>query len=76
MGGHVAHMGRNLELAMGAYNAFVGSLETQVMTQARRFEVLEVSSGAKEIEALPVVVGAPRPLTKLFAGEVPEEAAE
>ena len=28
MGGHVARMGRNLELAMGAYNAFVGSLET------------------------------------------------
>ncbi len=69
MGGHVARMGRNLELAMGAYNAFVGSLETQVMTQARRFEALEVSSGSKEIEALPVVEGAPRPLTKLFPTE-------
>jgi len=69
MGGHVARMGRNLELAMGAYNAFVGSLETQVMTQARRFEALEVSGGAKEIEALPVVEGAPRPLTKLFPTE-------
>lgn len=69
MGGHVARMGRNLELAMGAYNAFVGSLETQVMTQARRFEALEVSSGTKEIEALPVVEGAPRPLTKLFPTE-------
>jgi DNA recombination protein RmuC len=69
MGGHVARMGRNLELAMGAYNAFVGSLETQVMTQAKRFETLEVSSGTKEIEALPVVEGAPRPLTKLFPTE-------
>ncbi|HEV2818824.1 MAG TPA: DNA recombination protein RmuC [Allosphingosinicella sp.] len=69
MGGHVARMGRNLELAMGAYNAFVGSLETQVMTQARRFETLEVAGGAKEIEALPVVEGAPRPLTKLFPTE-------
>jgi DNA recombination protein RmuC len=57
MGGHVARMGRNLELAMGAYNAFVGSLETQVMTQARRFEALEV------------VEGAPRPLAKLFPTE-------
>jgi DNA recombination protein RmuC len=66
MGGHVARLGRNLELATGAYNAFVGSLETQVLTQARRFEALEVSSGAKEIEALPVVESAPRPLTKLF----------
>jgi DNA recombination protein RmuC len=69
MGGHVARMGRNLELAMGAYNAFVGSLETQVMTQAKRFETLEVSGGTREIEALPVVEGAPRPLTKLFPTE-------
>ena len=65
MGGHVARMGRNLELATGAYNAFVGSLESQVMTQAKRFEELEVSSGSKEIEALPVIETAPRPLTKL-----------
>jgi DNA recombination protein RmuC len=69
MGGHVARLGRNLEQATGAYNAFVGSLETQVMTQAKRFEALEVSSGAKEIEALPVVEAAPRPLTKLFPTE-------
>ena len=68
MGGHVARMGRNLELATGAYNAFVGSLESQVMTQAKRFEALEVSSGAKEIEALPVIEAAPRPLTKLVGG--------
>ena len=65
MGGHVARMGRNLELATGAYNAFVGSLETQVMTQAKRFETLEVSSGAREIESMPVVEASPRPLTKL-----------
>jgi DNA recombination protein RmuC len=69
MGGHVARMGRNLELATGAYNAFVGSLESQVLTQARRFETLEVASGAKAIEELPVVEGAPRPLTKLFPTE-------
>jgi DNA recombination protein RmuC len=69
MGGHVARMGRNLELATGAYNAFVGSLESQVLTQARRFETLEVSSGAKAIEEMPVVEGAPRPLTKLFPTE-------
>jgi DNA recombination protein RmuC len=69
MGGHVARMGRNLELATGAYNAFVGSLETQVMTQAKRFEALEVSSGSKEIEALPVVESGTRPLTKLFPTE-------
>ena len=69
MGGHVARMGRNLELATGAYNAFVGSLESQVMTQARRFEALEVAGGTKEVEPLPVIEASPRPLTKLFPTE-------
>jgi DNA recombination protein RmuC len=69
MGGHVARLGRNLDLATSAYNSFVGSLESQVMTQAKRFEALEVSSGAKEIETMPVIDTAPRPLTKLFPTE-------
>ena len=72
MGGHVARMGRNLELATGAYNAFVGSLESQVLTQAKRFEALEVSSGAKEIEELPVIESSPRPLSKLLSAEKAE----
>ena len=75
MGGHVAKLGRNLDLATNAYNSFVGSLESQVMTQARRFEALEVSGGAKEIEPLPVIDTTPRQLTKLNTSE-PAEAAE
>lgn len=73
MGGHVARLGRNLETANSAYNAMVGSLESQVMSQAKRFEALEVS-GAKEIESLPVIESSPRPLTKLVSGSS-EEAA-
>ncbi|HEU4967786.1 DNA recombination protein RmuC [Sphingomonas sp.] len=73
MGGHVARLGRNLELANGAYNSFVGSLESQVMSQAKRFEALEVS-GAKEVEPLPVIESSPRPLTKLVS-TASEEAA-
>lgn len=79
MGSHIAKVGRNLEQASGAYNAMVGSLESQVMTQAKRFEALEVSSGAKEIEPLPMVETAIRPLTKMAAlpaAEAIEEAAE
>jgi DNA recombination protein RmuC len=68
MGNHIVKLGRNLELATGAYNSFVGSLESQVMTQARRFEELEVSGGTKGIEALPVIETAPRALTKLKSG--------
>jgi DNA recombination protein RmuC len=73
MGSHVSKLGRNLELANNAYNSMVGSLESQVMSQARRFEALEVSSGAKEIEPLPMVETTPRPLTKLTA-ELPSPA--
>jgi DNA recombination protein RmuC len=73
MGAHVARVGRNLDLATNAYNAMVGSLESQVMSQAKRFEALEVS-GPKEIESLPVIESAPRPLTKLVTGPT-EEAA-
>ncbi|MEH3036342.1 MAG: DNA recombination protein RmuC [Sphingomonas adhaesiva] len=73
MGGHVAKLGKNLDTAMGAYNAFVGSLESQVLTSARRFEALNVDTGTKSIEALPVGEQAARPLTKLT---VVEDAAE
>jgi len=66
--------GSNLELTTSAYNAMVGSLESQVMTQAKRFEALEVSSGAKEIEPLPMVETSPRPLTKLTSGAEDDEA--
>jgi DNA recombination protein RmuC len=74
MGGHVARVGRNLETATNAYNAMVGSLESQVMSQAKRFEALDVAGGTKEIEPLPMIEASPRPLTKLVSGPS-EEAA-
>lgn len=80
MGGHVAKLGRNLGLATGAYNDFVGSLESQVLTQARRFETLKVETSGKTIEAMPLIDASPRPLTKLSTvdqdDEPPQIAAE
>lgn len=77
MGGHVARMGRNLDTAVSAYNSMVGSLESQVMTSAQRFEKLGIDTGAKAIEGLPVVEQAARPLTKLMppSGE-PDTASD
>jgi DNA recombination protein RmuC len=69
MGGHVAKLGRNLALANDGYNAFVGSLESQVLTQAKRFEQLNIDTGAKAIESPPVIEQAVRPLTKLTVVE-------
>lgn len=65
MGGHAASVGKALEAAVGRYNQFVGSLETQVMTQARRFEELKVDHEGKEIAELTPVEAGIRPLTKL-----------
>ena len=73
MGSHVAKLGRNLGLATGAYNDFVGSLESQVLTQARRFETLKVENSGKSIEPIPVIDALPRPLTKLSTLEQDED---
>jgi DNA recombination protein RmuC len=74
MGGHVAKLGRNLGLATGAYNDFVGSLESQVLTQAKRFETLKVETGGRTIEPVPMIDTTPRQLTKLDPTELPEAA--
>jgi DNA recombination protein RmuC len=74
MGGHVAKLGRNLGLATGAYNDFVGSLESQVLTQAKRFETLKVETGGRTIEPVPMIDTSPRQLTKLDPSEMPEAA--
>ena len=67
MGGHTASVGKALEAAVTRYNAFVGSLETQVMTQARRFEDLKVDHEGKALPELPPVETGVRPLAKLAA---------
>ena len=72
MGGHAAGLGKALETAVTRYNAFVGSLETQVLTQARRFEDLAVDHEGKDLPVLEPVETATRALAKLAA---PEEAA-
>lgn len=68
MGGHAASVGKALEAAVARYNQFVGSLESQVMTQARRFEELQVDHEGKDIPPLEAVDQAPRKLTKLDDG--------
>lgn len=65
MGSHIAKVGRNLDQATGAYNAFVGSFESQVLTQARRFESLDIETGDKDIPTLPIAEQSARPLAKL-----------
>jgi len=64
MGGHAAAVGRALDTAVGKYNQFVGSLESQVMVSARRFEDLHVDHEGKELPDLPPVEASPRALSR------------
>lgn len=72
MGAHAGGVGRALEQAVGKYNQFVGSLETQVLTQARRFEELKVDHQGRDVAELPPVETAVRPLAKLSGAEAPQ----
>lgn len=70
MGAHAGAMGKALESAVGKYNQFVGSLESQVLTQARRFEELSVDHEGKTIAEPGAIEQGVRPLTKLSPGAV------
>ena len=77
MNEHMTRMGKNLSTANTAYNQMVGSFESQVLTQARRFETLGAGS-AKDLDSPPMVEASPRPLTKIAgkSEEPPQLAAE
>ena len=64
MGGHAASVGKALDAAVGRYNQFVGSLESQVMVSARRFEDLKVDHEGKDLPELPPVEQSPRTLSR------------
>jgi DNA recombination protein RmuC len=76
---HMERVGNNLSTANKAYNQMVGSFESQVLTQAKRFETLGAGS-AKTLDTPPMVEVAPRPLTRLAGkpsnDEPPQIAAE
>ncbi len=72
MGGHLNKLGKNLETATNSYNAFVGSFEKKVITQAKRFEDLGVELPSDRLEATKTVDEGPNPLAKL----IPEDNQE
>ena len=75
MNEHMARVGKNLSTANSAYNQMVGSFESQVLTQAKRFETLGAGS-AKALDTPPMVEVAPRPLTKLSPQQSIEDASQ
>jgi DNA recombination protein RmuC len=79
MNEHMTRVGKNLSTANSAYNQMVGSFESQVLSQAKRFETLGAGS-AKSLDTPPMVEIAPRPLTKIASrsdnDDPPKIAAE
>lgn len=59
MGGHFSKLGKNLDAAVESYNKAIGSLETRVFTNARRFKDLE---STKELDVLEPIEKTPRTL--------------
>ena len=62
MGGHVAGLGAGLDSAVRRYNDLVGSLESRVLTQARRFTELELDGAQEPLAELKRVETQIRPL--------------
>jgi DNA recombination protein RmuC len=71
---HLGKMGTRLGAAVEAYNAAVGSLERQVMPQARRFNELGVSAEAPPAEIEPITELV-RTLSAPAAVEAPSQPA-
>lgn len=65
MGDHVHGLGGALGRAVEKYNAFIGSLETKVLTQARRFEELQVEHQGKPLPDLTAIEAQPKAANKL-----------
>ncbi|HEY7889346.1 MAG TPA: DNA recombination protein RmuC [Steroidobacteraceae bacterium] len=63
--GHLERLGSRLGAAVDAYNSAVGSLERQVLPQARRFPDLGVTADA----ALPELGGVEQPVRPIAAAE-------
>jgi DNA recombination protein RmuC len=63
--GHLERLGSRLGAAVDAYNSAVGSLERQVLPQARRFPDLGVTADA----ALPALGGVEQPVRPIAAAE-------
>ncbi len=66
---HLGAVGTALQRAVEKYNQALGSFETRVLVSARRFEELEATGTAADLDPLPPVETSPRQLTQ--AGELP-----
>jgi DNA recombination protein RmuC len=68
---HLKSVGSGLNSAVNNYNKFVGSFERNVMSTGRRFAELNIETGKRELEEVPLVEALPR-----YNGEVEQGLIE
>jgi DNA recombination protein RmuC len=68
MGNHVAGVGAGLDNAVKRYNDLVGSFESRVLTQARKFTELELDGTQEPLAELRQVESQVRPLRSVETG--------
>ena len=57
---HLKSVGSGLNSAVNNYNKFVGSFERNVMSTGRKFAELNIETGSRELEDVPLVEALPR----------------
>jgi len=55
MAQHLVRMSKNLDNTVDAYNDFIGSLDRNVLTTAKKLESYKLDAGGKQIEVPPLV---------------------
>ena len=72
MNAHLAKLGRALSTSVDAYNKTIGSFESRVLADARKFEDLGATSPGAELPAPQPVENVPRPLAREATEAAPE----
>lgn len=74
MGGHISKMGTSLKSSVENYNRFVGTLETRVLTTARKMTTLNLGD-AEQMASPAAIESTPRVLTAAELLDEEERAA-
>ena len=72
---HLKSVGSGLSSAVNNYNKFVGSFERNVMSTGRKFAELNVETGKRELEDIPLVEALPRYSESEIAASVADQRA-
>lgn len=71
--GHLKSVGSGLSSAVNNYNKFVGSFERNVISTGRKFAELNIETGKRELEDVPLVEALPRYGSEVEQGLIESE---